>query len=258
MKHLTKLSLAITAIVMLFISYSCNKEQVKPSDIGKGNESVEIRTEGLCEEAQGLCTGPYTLKTLIFPNGIPSYPNCTMHIIVKYRVCSAGIDMVYVGPVGIESSANDPDCLQAQIDTNNPSTVEAATLQIENELLEQALYKLGIEEYVGIGGLLPECGLNPSVQLRMTRSACAKACVFPDPTDPRGLGFVLVPCGNNCCQSTFELCFDTSTGKVKLTQTSNIEPATPCEIGAPDLPCPINTIYSTQCRPRCSNIAQGG
>jgi len=55
-----------------------------------------------------------------------------------------------------------------------------------------------------------------------------------------------------------ELCLDLATGKVKLTQTSNTIPATPCELNPPDIPCPPNTLYSTSCRPRCANIAQGG
>lgn len=257
MKLLTKLSLAFTAIVMLFISYSCNKEQVKSSDIGKENESVEIRTEGLCEEAQGLCSGPYTTETFIFPNGTPSYPNCTMFITVKWRVCPGGIDMVYVGPIGIESIANDPDCLQAHLDTNNPSTMETAFNVMETELLELTLIRLANEKFL-VSSSIPICGEEPSVLLRMTRAACAKACVFPDPNDPRGLNFIFLPCGNNCCQSTFEYCFDLASGKVKLSQTSNTVPATPCETNPPDIPCPPNTISSTICRPRCANIAQGG
>lgn len=55
-----------------------------------------------------------------------------------------------------------------------------------------------------------------------------------------------------------ELSFDVATSKVKLTQTSNTIPATPCELNPPDIPCPPNTLYSTSCRPRCANIAQGG
>lgn len=257
MKSFIKFSSAMTAILVLFIAYSCNKENVQPVPTEQSNVTVENRSTVLCEEAQGLCTGDYIEETLIFPNGIPSYPNCTMSIVVKWRVCPAGLDMVYVGPIGISSTNNDPDCLQAQLDTNDPLTAPAALEVMEKELLEQALIQLGLEEMTA-SSPIPICGENPSLLLRMTRAACAKACVFPDPNDPRGLSFIFLPCGNNCCQSTFELCFDLATGKVKLTQTSNAIPATPCEVNPLSLPCPRNTIFSTSCRPRCANIAQGG
>lgn len=257
MKNFSKFSLALLAIVALFVGYSCNKENAQPVKTDQASVGLEKRTSEVCDEEQGLCSGSYTTETLIFPNGIPSYPNCSMAMVVKWRVCSGGIDMVYVGPIYIWSTASDPDCLQAQLDTDDPATAPAAFDLIESELIAQALIKLGIEKFLGSSSI-PICGVEPSVLLRMTRSACAKACVFPDPSDPRGLGFIFLPCGNNCCQSSFELCFDTTTGKVKLTQTSNTVPATPCETNPPDIPCPPNTIYSTSCRPRCANIAQGG
>lgn len=258
MKSFIKFSSAVTAILVLFIAYSCNKENVQPVPTKQSNVTVENRSTGLCESAASTgCTAIYQDVTYYITEGTSAYPNCTFWINGRLRKCGNQVDFIYVN-FGA-SIPNDPDCNQFDIDTDNPLIANQVIESVEAELIQAALIRASLPNPNDPIVTLPICGINPSIMTNLFQSACRKYCLVKDPkSELPGYYIVNLPCGNSCCQTTSELCFDPITGKVKITQISQNTPASPCTINSTELPCPRSTVFSTNCVPRCANIGQGG
>lgn len=254
MKSFIIFSSAVTAILVLFIAYSCNKENVQQVPTEQNEASVENRSTLYCDDAETGCTAVYVSKFYYFPEGTSQYKNCEFWVEVLERTCGNQFDVIFIGIAF--SGSSDPDCAQAEIDLNDPTIGAAIYNLLEQELLQKVVKQAALDL---TNNNLPFCGtLSEPTVAKMTRAACGRTCFVPDRNAIRGYRAVQVPCGNNCCITTYEVCRDWLTGEIIVTQTSLVSPATPCEPGAPQLPCPINTVWSTSCVPKCASTGTGG
>ena len=246
MKHLKIVFALLVVVVATFFVYSCAKEGTDKHTEVSQNIKTEARTSGFCEGEIGVCTGPYTEKTIPV-TGIPSYPLCPFTITYKYRNCPTGIDMIFVG---MSYQFNNPGCVQFDIDTNGPNGPQILD-QVIKELINVAIETEGFD-------IAAPCGQGAPKFLNFFQSSCSKRCLVEVKGDG-GLSIrkiVVIPCGSGCCKTTLEVCFDEN-GILKTNVVVSPAPTSNCP-PQPDLPCPFGTIKQGACTPSCLKVGIGG
>lgn len=242
----------LLAFVMTFF-YACVDEQ---SSLITDNKSsiVETRGEGLCEAPPPIgCVATYVDVTYVITEGTSDYPNCEFWVDLKVRRCGNQLDIIYVG-FGAPNPL-DTDCDQFEIDATNPLIAAQVLEDVQKELIRAASIRASLPSPSDPLSTLPICGVAPVIVVNLFQSACSKFCLMVD----REFNYkvILLPCGNSCCKSTNEICFDLATGLVKVTEISSNIPASPCELNS-DTPCPRSSIWQSSCSPRCASIGDGG
>ena len=240
----------VLAFVMTFI-YACVDEQ---SSLVKdeSNTFVETRGEGLCNTSPPVgCVTTYQDITYVITEGTSDYPNCEFWVYLKVRKCGNQLDIIYEG-FGAPNPL-DTDCDQFEIDLNNPLFAAQVLEDVQKELLRAASIRASLPSPSDPFSTLPICGVNPALNVNLYQSACSKFCLSFDRDNYK---VIPLPCGNSCCKSTNEICFDLATGLVKVTETSSTMPASPCELNS-NIPCPRGSIWESSCSPRCASIGDG-
>lgn len=242
----------VLALVMTFI-YACVDEQ---SSLTKDYTStfVETRGEGLCESPLPVgCVATFADITYIIPEGTIDYPNCEFWVDLKVRKCGSQIDIIYVG-FGAPNPL-DTDCDQFEIDATNPLIAAQVLEDVQRDLIRAASIRASLPSPGNPLSTLPICGVDPVIVVNLFQSACSKFCLSVD--KEFNYKITPLPCGNSCCKSTNEICFDLATGLVKVTETSSTIPASPCELNS-NFPCLRSSIWESSCSPRCASIGTGG
>jgi hypothetical protein len=236
----------VVLVATVFI-YSCAKDSTeKQSEALSKKLQTESRVSGFCEGETGVCSGPYTDKTIPVL-GIPSYPLCPFTITYKYRICPQGIDLIFVG---MSYQFNNPSCAQFDIDTNGPNAQQILD-QVIRELINVAIETEAFD-------IAQPCGEVSPKLLNFFQSSCSKRCLV----EVKGDGgvtirrIVVIPCGSGCCKTGLEVCFD-EFGVLKTNVISSPVPTSNCP-PQPQLPCPFGTISEGVCRPSCLKVGTGG
>jgi len=260
MSNLVKFLIVVFVTTASLAIYSCTKETSSTKEATEATSELQTRTTGLCESAAGGCGGSYVTKTYIIPEGTPSYPNCEFNVTLRVRWCAGNVDVIYIG---FGFNGNDPDCNQFDIDTDNPLIAEQVIEQVEKDLIKAGTLRAVLDvDSNNPTQQLPICGVAPAVNVSLFQSACNKYCLVktknPKPGDSNsGYKIVVIPCGDSCCKSVNEICFDSNTGEIHIKEISKVTPATPCTV-TNNIPCPFGTVFSSTCRPACASIGQGG
>ena len=258
MSNLAKYLIVVFVTTTSLAIYSCTKESSSTKEAIEVSSELQTRTTGLCDNAPGSCTGTYVTKTYTIPEGTPSYPNCEFNVTLRVRWCAGNVDVIYIG---FGFNGLDPDCNQFDIDTDNPLIAAQVIEQVEKDLIKAGTLRAVLDvDPNNPNQQLPICGLNPALNVSLFQSACNKYCLVkiknPKPGDS-GYKVVVIPCGDSCCKSVNEICIDPITGDIKIKEISKVTPATPCNV-TNNIPCPQGTVFSTNCRPACASIGQGG
>ena len=202
-----------------------------------------------CPPDQPGCTDWETFTATV---SIPDYPECTLTVNYRVRVCqgifqiadiSFFTDVFACGALISDAFGVFFGGDQLAQERFNARLIAQVETEISNQLFEQA--RAGIPDAL----LLCGSGLE-TVTTNFYRGSCVSFCVSRD--DDGSIGFNSISCGRTCCVKSIVYCIDPVSSQTVTTETS--EPLNSAECFSLPIPsCPGNSLFQSPCFALCEN-----
>ena len=241
-------ALCVVAMATFFI-YSCAKDgaEKQPESSVLDLQTVTRAAEP-CENANLSCPGGNWSLDKFANFSLPDYPGCTFQVRYQEKSCLPdGFDLQIVDWVVLW-----PGCPDWDDAINNAPDVGLLHQKTEKQLME-----LLVNGKISSSTDIHPCGGIRTTMFGFSTGACIKFCAIQvgNPTKSGEIGLIRyakLPCGEACCRTTFEVCRNPS-GTLTINQNWS-QGTGNCNAQTPSLPCPINTIFSTQSLPNCQGL----